>query len=291
MTVKNTHCASTGAAITATRHLIPSVSGSMRLLKLGLVSPPVIPTLDGSLYAKVGHELLEDTRQVDLLAWVDGTQIGSSEEGLSSDSSKIERDYRTIGREAARIHNQASRWSLPSGFTRHAWDEEGLVGNAPVWGQFWELQALTSDQKATLLKAKARIYDELKSLNKTGVYSLIHADLVPENVLSGETGVQIIDFDDSGFGWHMFEIATALYFIQGSEGYDLAKTALIAGYREERPLSEEQLAQLPMFLAARSFTYLGWLHTRPSSPELVEFTPALIEMSLSAVEAYFQSTT
>ena len=26
--------------------------------------------------------------------------------------------------------------------------------------------------------------------------------------------IKLIDFDDAGFGWHLFELATALYFIR-----------------------------------------------------------------------------
>ena len=39
---------------------------------------------------------------------------------------------------------------------------------------------------------------------------MIHADLVPENVLVDGDSIRLIDFDDAGFGWHHFEIATAL---------------------------------------------------------------------------------
>ena len=59
--------------------------------------------------------------------------------------------------------------------------------------------------------------------------------------------------------WHLFDLATALYFIQDDLDYDIARSALIEGYREFRPLANEELAQLPLFTAARSFTYLGWV--------------------------------
>src|SRR5579864_52029 len=97
-------------------------------------------------------------------------------------------------------------------------------------------------------------------------YSLIHADLVPENILVDGTHLQVIDFDDAGFGWHMFELATSLYFIRRESVYPEARDALIEGYRHVRPLPQTQLACLPMFLAARGSTYLGWVHTRRNEP-------------------------
>ncbi len=57
--------------------------------------------------------------------------------------------------------------------------------------------------------------------------------------------------------WHLFDLATALYFIQDNPGYDIARSAFIEGYREFRPLANEELAQLPRFTAARRFTSLA----------------------------------
>ncbi len=71
-------------------------------------------------------------------------------------------------------------------------------------------------------------------------YGLIHADLVPENLLVDGDRVRVIDFDDAGFGWHLFELATSLYFISGDEGYPTARAALIRGYRSERALPDER---------------------------------------------------
>jgi len=78
-------------------------------------------------------------------------------------------------------------------------------------------------------------------------------------------GVRVIDFDDAGFGWHLFELATSLYFITGESIYPTARDALIRGYRSERALPAEALERLPLFLAARGTTYLGWVHTRQGS--------------------------
>jgi Ser/Thr protein kinase RdoA (MazF antagonist) len=117
-------------------------------------------------------------------------------------------------------------------------------------------------------------------------YGLIHADLVPENILIDGDTLQVIDFDDAGYGWHLFEIATSLYFIRRDSIYDAARDAVIEGYRQHRPLSESHVALLPMFLAARGTTYLGWVHTRAGEPAAAEMIPALIELATAAAEDY-----
>lgn len=162
------------------------------------------------------------------------------------------------------------------------------MGEQPLWGRFWELAALTPGQKSLLARARATIAGELAAYGtKPDRYGLIHADLVPENLLIDGNRIQVIDFDDAGFGWHLFELATSLYFICGDRIYPTARDALIRGYRSERELPEEALQRLPLFLAARGTTYLGWVHTRQGSETARELTPFLVERACAVAEEYF----
>ncbi|MFK8021475.1 MAG: phosphotransferase enzyme family protein [Pseudomonadales bacterium] len=253
----------------------------------GVFAPDLIPRSSGESFAVVPHPDVAEARQVDLLAWIDGDQLGSVEEGLGDNTAEIERIYATIGQSAARIHQHSSVWTLPQDFVRHAWDYEGLVGNNPFWGRFWELEALTPAQRELVTRARDRVREELSAMEKAAsVYGMIHADLVPENLLVDGDNVQLIDFDDAGFGWYMFELATALYFIQDDPNYSVAREALLSSYQAERPLSEEALNTLPLFMLARSFTYLGWVHTREDTETAKELTPMLVGMCCDLAEAY-----
>lgn len=159
-----------------------------------------------------------------------------------------------------------------------------------MWGRFWELEALSPTQRTLFEKLRARVGQELDAYGKTpDRFGLIHADLVPENILVEADRLRIIDFDDAGFGWHLFEIATSLYFIRRESFYEIAREALIAGYRRHRPLPDEHLRLLPLFLAARGTTYLGWVHTRKGEATAQELTPQLIELAVAAADDYFAS--
>ncbi|MGI9284604.1 MAG: phosphotransferase enzyme family protein [Pseudomonadales bacterium] len=257
------------------------------LREYGIGAPEVIPTRSGEFFTRASSDAIGDPRQVDLLAWVAGEQLGSIENGLGDAPDAIRDTYLTIGQLAGKVHNQSSQWQVPEGFIRHAWDTEGLVGENPFWGPFWELDALTSEQRELVNRAREEVRQGLLELGKSpDDYSLIHADFVPENFLVDGDEVQIIDFDDAGFGWHLFELATALYFIQPDKNYAIARAALIEGYRQQRSLSDEKLEKLPLFIAARSFTYLGWVHTRQSTETARELTPMLIEMCCNAAREY-----
>lgn len=249
----------------------------------GIEVPTVVPSRAGKPFECIDCQELGESRQVDVFEWIDGEQLGSALAGVSGDEAAVERCYHTIGQLAARMHNQATTWSRPPHFTRHAWDREGLVGEQPRWGRFWELESLTGEQRGLLSTVRAAVDEGLRAFGQTpDRYGLIHADLVPENVMVGDGKVRIIDFDDAGFGWHLFEIATSLYFIRGEPYFGCARDAMVAGYREHRPLSDDHLRLLPLFFAARATTYLGWVHTRKGEPAATELTPALIEMAVGA---------
>ena len=252
----------------------------------GIEVPHFLPTRHGHMFARVRIPGVSEPRQVDLLEWIDGHPLGAIGE-LSVDEKEIERIYGTVGELAAAMHDHSSTWSPPPGFRRHAWDAEGLVGEEPLWGRYWELAALTSRQRRILLSLRSRLRAELSNYGAHGDrFGLIHADLVPENILVTHAGPRIIDFDDGGYGWHMFELATSLYFIRREPYYECACKALLAGYRRRRPLPEEHVRLLPLFLAARGTTYLGWVHTRRRERVSLELTPQLIDLAIAAAKDY-----
>ncbi|WP_321378401.1 phosphotransferase [Rhizobium sp.] len=110
--------------------------------------------------------------------------------------------------------------------------------------------------------------DALPNLNLD--YGLIHADLVRENVLVNDGRIELIDFDDGGYGFRMFDIATALFKNRTEPAYPAMRAALIDGYRRARPLPDRALATLPLFMALRSVTYIGWAGDRSDMPDAHE---------------------
>ena len=91
----------------------------------GIQVPAVVPCSDGAPFAVVSAGGVPEPRQIDVFEWVEGRQLGSAEVGLV-DTSSVRHTYRTIGTLAAQLHNQATAWPVPEGFTRHAWDVQGL---------------------------------------------------------------------------------------------------------------------------------------------------------------------
>ena len=111
------------------------------------------------------------------------------------------------------------------------------MGETPFWGQFWELAGVSSDERTLIVRTRDRLRRDLAALDRSpAVYGLIHADFAPENLLVDGEHIRLLDFDDAGYGWHLFELATSLYFHLGQPYYPAIREATVAGYREERAL-------------------------------------------------------
>jgi Ser/Thr protein kinase RdoA (MazF antagonist) len=266
--------------------LLSELQWMQALDDVGITVPTIVPAASGELFVTHAADDLPGNIQIDLFEWIDGEQLGSVEEGIADEAS-VAATYRIIGELAAKVHNQAVSWQLPPGFARHAWDAEGLAGEQPFWGRFWEIAAASASERDLLVQGRDAVFGELSQLVKSpGTYSMIHADFAPENIMVEGDQLRLIDFDDAGFGWHLFELATSLYFILGESYFEQARDALIAGYRAHRQLSNEQLDLLPLFFLARGFTYIGWVHTRHETETAKELTPMLLTAACELADDY-----
>lgn len=253
----------------------------------GVLTPALRRSNQGRLFERVSTAEVPEPRQVDVVDWIEGEQLGNMEDGLSGTPEEIRERFETLGGVTAKMHNHGERWQAPAGFTRHSWDVDGFTGEQPFWGRFWELPALSAAQQRQLLRARDKLRIDLAKFGAgPHNYGLVHADLLFENILVGKDGPRVIDFDDCGYGWHLFDLATSLFFLQGGEHYGPAKDALMAGYRKHRLLTDAHLAWLPVLNMARATTYLGWMHTRSETDTARELTPFIIELASALAEEY-----
>lgn len=234
------------------------VEWTLALSAAGIDAPHMVRTRAGTWYATVPYGSSGDTRQVGVSEWIDGEPLDrmlGSEDPLPL--------YRQLGNLMARLHNQAEGWHPSAGFVRHSLDANGLIGDAPWWGQFWELPEMSAEQSAVITEARHHMYRILTAYGTSPrTYGLIHADLLPQNVLVRDGRPFVIDFDDAGWGWHHYDMTVATVSFTDSENLQPVRAALLEGYRCERDFSAEDEALLPMFMVIRRLVELGWMHTR-----------------------------
>lgn len=222
------------------------------LARAGLPVPAALPSRDGALLVP-----LSDGRHASAIAWMEGDALGEAAQPNARPLAQVLDLYHALGRLLARVHQATDRLVLPPDFTRPRWDRDGLIGEEPLWGRFWDHPAASPDQRAILIRARDALRERL-----TGETGLIHADVLRENVLVNGRSVSLIDFDDAGFGFRLHDLGTALVQTVRHAEHPQLRDALMAGY------GTADVEMVEAFTLARALASVGWTMPRlaPGDP-------------------------
>lgn len=224
------------------------------LAALGLPVPAPLPLSDGRLLTT-----LADGRHASAIRWLDGLPFGAAGRPLTRPvAEQIDLHFR-IGQLLRRLHLESDRLTLPPGFVRPRWDIDGLMGESPLWGRFWEHPRATDAQVWAQFAARNAAQSMIARHAAQGAsFGLIHADVLRENVLVSQGDVALIDFDDSGFGFRLYDLGTVLSQNQYEPARDDLRDALMAGY------GTEDTEMVEVFTMARILASVGWTVPRLS---------------------------
>jgi Ser/Thr protein kinase RdoA (MazF antagonist) len=240
------------------------------LADVGLPVPRPVASAQGDLI-----HTLSTGRIASLVEWVAGEPLGEAWTRLPGTAAMQAETFRRIGALLARLHAATDALSLPRDFTRPAWDEDGLLGETPLWGRFWENPALTEPERAILQAARTKARARLAILRPTADYGLIHADLMRENLLIDGATIRLIDFDDSGLGFRLYDLGTLMIQNLDEPAYPDLLAAAAEGYTSLRPLDADLI---PMFVMLRCLASCGW-----AVPRLPAGSPRLRDYATRAV--------
>lgn len=252
-----------------------------RLGEAGMTVPKQRKTTSGQYFLVKTDNEGEDY-QIDVTEWIDNAvPLDDTIQGFKGKSTLSEDDFFKLGQLAATLHKTTRQLLVRDIFKRQSWDGEGLIGKNALWGN--PLRAFTEPAERQLMeKTNERILGELDNFSKNSdSYGPIHADFSQENILRKDGNFILIDFDDCGFGWNIFELTTALIFYQPHPLYQSYETALFKGYETILPIDERARELWPAFMLARGETYMGWAADRIGDEAanflLAELKPLLIE--------------
>lgn len=245
------------------------------LSRAGISVPAPVPSGNGDFLREV------DGQQASMLTWLQGAPLGKTAEPLNHPDRRGV--FRKLGQLMARMHAVSDRWEPPAGFVRLRWDTKALVGPDPLWGRFWENPDLAPDERDQLLTFQTEANQRLRKIEDGLDFGLIHADLVRENVMIDGEALHLIDFDDCGFGFRLFDVATALIKNRHEPDFPELCDALLKGYVLERPLDT---AELDLFFALRAVTYVGWIIPRLEEPGGRQRNKRMISEAVALAGAY-----
>ncbi len=219
----------------------------------GLQVPEPLVTGDGELTATVSSAGVTGPRTCSVLRWMDGR--------IHTGAPRPVHLHR-LGGAMARLHDHADGWRPPDDFVRIRWNWDAFFGGTLEYGgvnalDCWDL--VPDDLRTRFGQAASAVERAMAELGQgPEAFGLIHADLHLDNALFLRGDVRLIDFDDCGHGYRLYDIAVALWELRHRPDYEPFRAALVAGYTRHRPLADGQLAHLDAFIAAREVAFALW---------------------------------
>lgn len=246
----------------------------------GVATPKVIPATDGRRVVTITHDGRD--RDVVLFEMIGG--IEPDEEALGT------KDFHVLGGITARLHVHARHWRLPDGFTRFAWDWQHTLGGEPRWGRWQDGIGVGSRERSLLAPAVDLIHRRLEAYG-TGSerFGLVHADLRLANLLVDGDVTNVIDFDDCGFSWFLYDFGAAVSFIEHDPRLGEWQAAWLSGYREVAELSQDDEDMLATFVMLRRFMLVAWMGSHAHSREVQTKGPAYATGTCDLAERYLSS--
>lgn len=222
--------------------------------------PRPLPTQTGA-----GLVTLHAGRMASAVEWLAGDPLGEAGMLLSGTTQDQTAQHHSLGRLIAQVHTATEALQLPDIFDRPAWDIDGLTGETPFWGRFWDHPALTPQERGQMQDARSFLRDSLQNHAKTAPLLPIHADVLRENLLVDGPRLSLIDFDDSGLGFALYDLGTVLSQNLYEPAFNGIRAGLIAGYETLRPADGRMV---DVFTLARCLASVGWTMPRlaPDDP-------------------------
>jgi Ser/Thr protein kinase RdoA (MazF antagonist) len=168
--------------------------------------------------------------------------------------------FRTIGAYAATAHLHVERWTRPAGFVRPTWTAAAILDPDGLWGDWRRAPHVEGATRATLDRLDQRLREKLAAYGDApDRFGLIHADMRLANLLVDGEVVTLIDFDDCGFGWFMYDLAASLSFIDAGPDLPALKRSWLDGYTALRPLTADDLGIIDAMILLRRMALLAWI--------------------------------
>lgn len=211
--------------------------------------------------------------------------------GVEPDEAAVdEKSFRTLGGLTARLHQHARQWPLPPGFSRFSWDWAHTLGSAPRWGR-WQDGIGIGEPEIKLLSRLSDLVEERLREFGTGSnrFGLVHADLRLANLLVDGDHVNVIDFDDCGFSWFLYDFGTAVSFIEDDPRLGEWQAAWVEGYREVAGLSRVEEEMLSTFVVLRRMMLVAWMGSHAHSRECQVKGPSYARGTCELAERYLST--
>lgn len=243
-----------------------------------IIVPKPIRGLNGELVQELKLDIDGPVHHCTMFTYLMGSQPDEENQ------EEMAASFHQLGEITAELHDHTRKWPLANKLNRFTWDYHTTIGNNPRWGRWQNGMDVTKEITNLLQAASEIIFNRLNHFGSVpDRFGLIHADLRLANLLVEHDQVKVIDFDDCGYGYYLYDIAAALSYIEHKSYVPELVQSWLDGYRKKRYLSKEEEAEIPTFIMLRRMLLVAWLGTRSDSDTAKafgsEFTNQTVEMA------------
>jgi Ser/Thr protein kinase RdoA (MazF antagonist) len=216
-------------------------------------TPSPVKGRDGEIIQQLEHKQMLRPRSIVLFDWENGVEPGIGTELIGP--------FKILGEVTARMHVHTRQWPRPAWFERFTWDYETSLGEGtPHWGRWRDGIGVVGERQKIFGRCVDLIGKRLADYGKGAErFGLIHGDLRLANLLIDRDVVKVIDFDDCGFGWYMYDAATPVSFYEHEPVVPELIEAWKDGYRRVTALPREDESEIPTFLMLRRLLLVAWI--------------------------------
>lgn len=247
-----------------------------------ILTPGYFTGRNGAVIQEAAIDGLDAPRFMVLFHFVEGT--------APDESGDLTSGFEELGSIAARCHTHVLNWEKPEPFERLTWDVAAVFGNTPTWGNWRDAPEVDDATQAILERVETTLRKRLAAFGTAPErYNLIHADMRLANLLVDGKQTRVIDFDDCGMGWFMYDFAAAISFIEDDPNIPALKAAWLRGYRKVRDLAEEDEAELESFIMLRRMALLAWIGSHIEAPEPQALAPGFAATTARLGQVYLDA--
>lgn len=262
------------------RGIEQELAWSQALAADGMVrTPPPIAGNDGELVQEGHAEGLCERRYMVMFTFSPGRQPDENED--------LAAGFERLGAIAAQTHLHSQAWRKPEPLERLVWDADAVFGPEPNWGDWRDAPNVTPQIREVLEKVEEVVCRRLAAFGKgRDRYGLVHADMRLANLLIDDDATTLIDFDDCGLGWFLYDFATSISFMEDHPQVPALRRAWVRGYRSVRPLPDEDEAEIDTFVMLRRMALLAWIGSHIEAPEPQALAPDFAANTSLLAKAY-----
>ncbi len=245
-------------------------------------TPEILKGRDGSTIQTCSVEGLPGERHLVMFEFVEGHE--------PDQESDLVAPFEELGEIAARTHNHSVSWSRPENFERLVWDLDTVFGPDATWGDWRDAPNVTTEIKEILERLQSVVVHRLESFGKgSGRFGLIHADMRLANLIINDGSTRLIDFDDCGLGWFMYDFAAGISFMEDHPQVPALKEAWVRGYRKFRELSDDDEREIDTFVMMRRMALLAWIGSHIEVDEARGLAPKFAPVTAELAEEFLRS--